>query len=263
MSAERILHFGPDDRLFGLLSGTPDPRTREVLVLLNAGFMPRTGPFRLYVELARRLARAGTPVFRMDMPGVGESPMLSDMSELEALSAGMDRIATEFGCDRFVVGGICSASDVAWRLSEQDPRVSGLLLLDPVAFRGPWYWLERWREFLSRPPASWWKVLRRKLQPRQPSTAPAAGDFRDWPSLEQARSHLQALLARNARLLFVYTGSAADRFRDRRQLAWAFGPAARGDGVQLHFWPGSDHLFYLRGYREKLMDAVERWLRSP
>lgn len=260
--SERILHFGPEDRLFGVLAGTPDARTRQVLVLLNAGTMPRTGPFRLYVELSRRLARAGTPVFRLDMPGVGESPMLSDMSELEALSAGLDRIAAEFGCDRFVVGGICSASDVAWRLSERDARVRGLLLLDPVAFRGPWYWLERWREFLTRPPSAWWKVLRRRLRPQAAVAGPEAGDFRDWPSQPQARAHLRTLLSRDARLLFVYTGSAADRFRDRRQLAWAFGADARDPAVQLHFWPGSDHLFYLRTYRERLMDAIEHWLRG-
>ena len=263
MSVERILHFGPEGRLFGLLAGTPDTRTRQVLVLLNAGAMPRIGPFRLYVELSRRLARSGTPVFRMDMPGVGESPMLSDLSELEALSAGMDRIAAEFGCDRFVVGGICSASDVAWRLSEQDPRVCGLLLLDPVAFRGPWFWLERWRAFLAKPPAHWWKVLRRRLRPANRTAGPAAADFRDWPNLQQARAHLRTLLSRNARMLFVYTGSASDRFRDRRQLAWAFGSEARDPAVQLHFWPGSDHLFYLRAYREKLMDAIDRWLRGP
>jgi hypothetical protein len=188
--------------------------------------------------------------------------MLSDMSELEALSAGLDRISAEFSCDRFVVGGICSASDVAWRLSEQDPRVRGLLLLDPVAFRGPWYWLERWREFLARPPADWWKVLRRRIQPDKALTGPVAADFRDWPSLQDARAHLRAMLARDSRLMFVYTGSAADRFRDRRQLAWAFGPEARDPAVQLHFWPGSDHLFYLRAYREKLMDAIDRWLRG-
>ena len=177
MSVERILHFGPEGRLFGLLAGTPDTRTRQVLVLLNAGTMPRIGPFRLYVELSRRLARSGTPVFRMDLPGVGESPMLSDLSELEALSAGMDRIAAEFGCDRFVVGGICSASDVAWRLSEQDPRVCGLLLLDPVAFRGPWFWLERWREFFAKPPAHWWKVLRRRLRPVEARGGTCGGGF--------------------------------------------------------------------------------------
>jgi pimeloyl-ACP methyl ester carboxylesterase len=259
MSADRIVAFGPGERLSGVLSGEPRP-DGEVLVLLNAGTMPRVGPFRLYVDLARELAAQGRAVFRLDLPGVGEAPLLSDAGELEVLASALDALQARFGCRRFAVGGICSASDVAWRLSEKDRRVTGLLLLDPVAFRGPWFWLERWREFLSRSPARWWQVLRRRLRPAQAITQPAAGDFRDWPSREEAHAHVAALSARGGRMLVVFTGSARERFLDRRQLVHSFGPAATSGALELHFWPGSDHLFYLRCYRQALTEAVGRWL---
>jgi hypothetical protein len=260
MTAERIVHFGPGERLSGVLSGEPHD-DGEVLVLLNAGTMPRVGPFRLYVDLARQLAAQGRAVFRLDLPGVGEAPLLSDAGEIEVLVSALDALQARFGCRRFAVGGICSASDVAWRLSEQDARVTGLLLLDPVAFRGPWFWVERWREFLSRSPKRWWEVLQRRLRP-PPATAaqPAAGDFRDWPSREEAHAHVAAMIARGGRLLVVFTGSARGRFLDRRQLAHSFGPAATSGAMELHFWPGSDHLFYLRCYRAALTDALGRWL---
>ena len=260
MTAERIVHFGPGERLSGVLSGEPHDEG-EVLVLLNAGTMPRVGPFRLYVDLARQLAAQGRAVFRLDLPGVGEAPLLSDAGEIEVLVSALDALQARFGCRRFAVGGICSASDVAWRLSEQDARVTGLLLLDPVAFRGPWFWVERWREFLSRSPKRWWEVLQRRLRP-PPATAaqPAAGDFRDWPSREEAHAHVAAMIARGGRLLVVFTGSARGRFLDRRQLAHSFGPAATSGAMELHFWPGSDHLFYLRCYRAALTDALGRWL---
>ena len=259
MKPERILQFGPGDRLSGVLSGEPHPQG-EVLVLLNAGTMPRVGPFRLYVDLARHLAAQGRAVFRIDLPGVGEAPLLSDAGELEVLASALDRLQADFGCQRFAVGGICSASDVAWRLSEKDPRVTGLLLLDPVAFRGPWFWFERWREFLSRSPVRWWQVLRRRFKPAVASTQPAAGDFRDWPEREQAHAHVEAMVRRGGRLLVVFTGSARERFLDRRQLVHSFGPAAKSGALELHFWPGSDHLFYLRCYRNALTDAIGRWL---
>ena len=259
MIADRIVPFGPGERLSGILSGEPHANG-EVLVLLNAGTMPRVGPFRLYVDLARELAAQGRAVFRLDLPGVGEAPLLSDAGELEVLASALDALQARFGCRRFAVGGICSASDVAWRLSERDARVSGLLLLDPVAFRGFWFWLERWREFLSRSPARWWQVLQRRLRPTPAATQPAAGDFRDWPSREQAHAHVAALAARGGRLLVVFSGSARSRFLDRRQLVHSFGPAAKSGAVELHFWPGSDHLFYLRCYREALTRAVGRWL---
>ena len=222
MTRDRILSFGPQDRLSGVLSGQPHP-DGEVLVLLNAGTMPRVGPFRLYVDLARHLAARGRAVFRLDLPGVGEAPVLSDAGELEVLS--------------------------------------GLLLLDPVAFRGPWFWFERWREFLSRSPLRWGQVLRRRLRPAATAVAaPAAGDFRDWPTREEAHAHVTHLLARGARMLVVFTGSARERFVHPRQMSHSFGPAAQGGGVELHFFPGSDHLFYLRCYRQRLTAAIERWL---
>lgn len=259
MSAERIIAFGPGDRLSGVLSGEPHA-DGEVLVLLNAGTMPRVGPFRLYVDLARHLAAQGKAVFRLDLPGVGEAPLLSDQGELEVLGSALDALQVRFGCKRYAVGGICSASDVAWRLSEQDRRVSGLLLLDPVAFRGGWFWFERWREFLSRSPARWWRVLQRRLRPVASVAQPAAGDFRDWPTREQTHAHAAAMAARGGRMLVVFTGSARERFLDRRQAVHSFGPVANSGALELHHWPGSDHLFYLRCYREALAGAISRWL---
>ena len=66
MTAERIVAFGPGDRLSGVLTGQPKA-DGEVLVLLNAGTMPRVGPFRLYVDLARQLAARGGAVFRLTL----------------------------------------------------------------------------------------------------------------------------------------------------------------------------------------------------
>ena len=49
------------DRLAGIVTAaaTSSTSARGACVLVNAGLVPKHGPFRLYTELARRLARAG------------------------------------------------------------------------------------------------------------------------------------------------------------------------------------------------------------
>ena len=71
---ERAVHFGPADRLFGILSmpsgvdvGVP------AIIFLNTGAYNRVGPHRLYVPLARHWAAQGHVVFRCDLGGIGDS----------------------------------------------------------------------------------------------------------------------------------------------------------------------------------------------
>lgn len=257
---ESIVQFGPDGRLFGLLSGEPDGNS-TTLVLLNAGTIPRAGPFRLHVELARRLEPK--PVFRFDLPGIGEAPRMGSCTALEATRAALDCLEERYGCKRFIVGGLCSAADLGWRVAECDPRVAGVLLLDGLSFTGPWFAWARACHALRRSPLRWPGMARRLFsQKLNPASAPAVRDFRDWPSRELAQGQLQKMLKRDVRMLFVYTGSASDRFLDRRQFAWAFGKSAHNGGISLYHWPDCDHLFYRRGHRERLLDTVTRWLQT-
>ena len=60
--------------LTGVLTRPAQPTRRPLWVLLNAGFIPRSGPFRMHVDLARALAAQGFAVLRVDQPGVGDAP---------------------------------------------------------------------------------------------------------------------------------------------------------------------------------------------
>ncbi len=71
---ERALRLGPLG-LFGVRSSPLVETAAPTVVFLNAGLIPHVGPGRLWVTLACRLAAAGIPALRVDLSGLGESPV--------------------------------------------------------------------------------------------------------------------------------------------------------------------------------------------
>lgn len=262
---DRIVQFGPQGRLTGVLSGVSLPANAPTLVLPSAGLLPRAGPFRLHVELARRLAARGVRTFRFDSPGVAEAPRLAGFGTREATLAALDHLASEFGCQRFVVGGLCSAADAGWCAAVEDRRVAAVLLLDGISYVGPWFHVARIAHLLRRPARDWPGVVARLWQRLRPgsgsgSVARDMGDYREWPDRAQAQRQFSGLLARDVRSLWIYTGGYADRFMHPRQFSWSFGAAAQDHRVTMHYWPDCDHTFYDRSHRDRLLATIENWL---
>lgn len=233
-----------------------------LFVLLNAGAVHRQGPFRLYVNLSRRLARYGIGSFRFDQPGIGDSVLAAERPLGSLLVEVLDQLQARTGCTRFVVGGICSAADAGWQLALRDPRVQGLLLLDPVAYGS--HWFKRGRLLRSRTPGALWRALRRRLGRRRAaaSTQAVEADYRDWPRPEEAPLQLGALCQRGVEVLALYTGGIAHYFLHPRQFAATFGPAAHDRHVRFDYWPEVDHLFYRPADRERLIEHVCGWARA-
>ena len=262
MSVDTIIRFGPQEGLVGVLSGGPAARNAPTLILFNAGMIPRAGPFRLHAELAGHLAARGLRTFRFDLPGVGETSHQVKCDEHLAASLAMDHLAREHGCSQFVVGGVCSAADLGWRVALEDARVAGLIMLDGVSYTGPWFHFARIAGVLRRPPGQWPGVLARLLgRLRQSGDAFVGSDYRQWPERDAARRQLAQLVARNTRMLCIYTGGMTS-FLHPRQFAWSFGPAARDPRVAMHYWSDCDHTFYARVHRDRLLETVGHWLES-
>ena len=261
---ERVVGFG--EGLVGVLT-VPTGRTprRTAVVLLNAGLVHRMGPFRLYVQLARRLAAKGYVVLRFDQSGLGDSPLSSRLSESrkrDEIGAAMDAVTHETGVGRFVLGGVCSGADDAFNLAPQDPRVAGVVLLDGVGYvtRG-----HRIRHYLPRlfNPARVWRALRRRL--RKGDGEPRAvgnDDLRDFPRREEAVGRLHALDARGTQVLMLYTGGVASYHNHRRQAREAFGRVMDSPNMASEYWPECDHTFYVRAHREQLFACLQDWMGS-
>jgi hypothetical protein len=260
---ETMVQFGPDRRLVGVLTDPGAPSNMPTVILPSAGLLPRAGPFRLHVELARRLAAQGVRSFRFDVPGVGEAPRLNGCGGREATVAALDHLSAYHGAEDFVVGGVCSAADVAWNVAVDDRRVRGVLMLDGLSYTGPWFRFALLAGVLKRAPTEWPGVLARWLgRARQTERKPLIEDYRDWPERPQAQDEFARLVARDVRSLWVYTGGYTGQFLHPRQFAWSFGDAVRDRRVAMHYWPDCDHTFFARTHRDRLLDTVEQWLMS-
>jgi len=243
--------------LFGVINHGAGGVGRDTAVILfNAGMVQRSGPHRGSVLLARALAGHGFPVLRFDQSGLGDSPISTTASadrRHAELRAAIDLLAAQTGARRFVIGGICSAADNAFRLAAVEPRVHGLLLLDGLAYRTPGYW---WRYLLPRMfhPGKVWRWW------RQRGAQTDMANFRDFPTQAEAVAQMTDMVARDMRLLFVFTGGAYRYFNHAGQLSAGLGAAARSPQVSLAYWPDCDHTFYLQRDRLRLQDTIAAWL---
>lgn len=237
----------------------PRQRSRATLVLLNAGLIHRVGPFRMNLELAERVARDGIDVFRFDLPAVGDAPAGGGHDREEHVRMAMDAVAAATGSDRFIVGGICSAADLAWRMPERDPRVRGILLLDPCAVRGPWFRVAQLRHFLSRGPAEWGHILQRRIA-RFRGNGDTTLARRNWPSARQFAAGNRRMAEDGVGIYALYTAGVTEYFLDRRQIAGSFPGLADRPGMRLQFRPDIDHILFVPRQRAEVVDDIAQWL---
>lgn len=128
-------------RLAGVVTLPAEPRGDGVCaVLLDTGSVRRTGPNRMWVEAARRWAARGVPSLRVDLAGIGDADgpivgypddaLFHDPELLCQLRAALDDLVHRGVGERFLLVGLCSGSYWAFRTSLEDPRVTGVALLN-------------------------------------------------------------------------------------------------------------------------------------
>src|SRR5262249_53508035 len=107
-----------------------------VVVILNTGIIHRVGHHRMYVTFSRALAGAGYSVLRFDLSGIGDSDHRDDAlppleSGLADIKEAVDWLEGTKRVRRIMLLGLCSGADFAVAYAATDPRVVGLVLLDP------------------------------------------------------------------------------------------------------------------------------------
>lgn len=148
---ERAVQFGKYKTLVGIITEPEGAETPPAVLLLNAGMIHRIGPNRVYVKLARQLAAAGHRVLRMDISGIGDSQPRPDHMPVEQFTIddvvqAMDYLGETHGAQSFVLMGHCAGAFHSFRTACQDPRVRGVVLINPDGNEADWVAYDRQRK---------------------------------------------------------------------------------------------------------------------
>jgi alpha-beta hydrolase superfamily lysophospholipase len=143
-SRELAVRFGPNRMLFGIATEPCRGEPRRAIILLNAGADVHVAFGRMYVTLARRWARLGFVVLRMDLAGLGDSETRPERSEndvfpadaLDDVRMALDLLRERYGLRDVTVGGLCAAAYHALRAAAAGLPLSGILMVNPLNF----YW---------------------------------------------------------------------------------------------------------------------------
>jgi hypothetical protein len=269
---EKAHVFGKFNQLVGIAQ-TPESKesgAQEVaVIMLTAGMLHSTGPFRMYVNLARQLSVQGIASFRFDLSGIGESlPVGSSGSSLQRAAAeakqAMDFLEQEYGTKKFILMGLCSGADDGFHTAIEDARVGGVILLDGCGYPNFRFKVNRvLKHYLPRifSLKFWAKRIARikKAKSDSPESLQLGDDIREFPSREVAASQLQQLVDRGVKLNFVYTGGVNWYYNYETQFNDMFADVDFKDNVSTKFLPHLDHVAFLCEDRKQLIDELCEW----
>ena len=137
---ERPVFISAGVSLFGIVTEPrSDEKRRRAVILLNPGADFHIGASRMYVSLARRWARRGYFVLRLDLAGIGDSATRSGHVHDEVFpDEAIDdiRVAIEFIRSRYAIVdttlvGLCSGAYHALRAAADGVSVNRILMVNP------------------------------------------------------------------------------------------------------------------------------------
>lgn len=278
---EQTLIFGPENHLVGtvtLPSAVKPGHEGTMALLTNAGVIPRIGPHRLNVRLARQFAEMGIATLRFDMSGLGDSRRSTsrrptgEQFVADTLCA-MDLAQSKFGRDQFFMVGFCSGGDVAHNAALMDARLRAIVMWDSYVYptrraklRG---FIHRLRRHTLTSAAQ--KVIQRLLAPRTTPEVAADGQPPEGPSIfgrtrvpprDDFGQRIRTLVDRGVEFLFLYSGGEPEWYNYGGQFRDMFSSYGFVDRVAYEYIVRNDHTFIQPHAQTALIESVERWLNQ-
>ena len=103
------------------------------VVIVVGGPQYRAGSHRQFTVLARELSAHGIPVLRFDYRGMGDSEgAMRTFETIDAdIGAAVTALVRETGVTRVVLWGLCDGASAALMYAQRDPRVAGVVGVNP------------------------------------------------------------------------------------------------------------------------------------
>jgi pimeloyl-ACP methyl ester carboxylesterase len=241
-------------------------------LLLNAGVVPRIGPHRINVKLARVLADSGIVTLRFDLGGLGDSRKADAPSDFQQravldVRAAMDYLESHHGLHRFIVIGNCSGAVHAYWTALADQRVIGIQMFDGFCYPSRWSRLVRhWKRFRAD---SWNEAVvavGRRLAKflRFLCTNDIFSSIESKAQLgrDEYCKGMQALVDRGVSVCLVFSGGIIDDYSYARQFRDTFADQPFVDKVHCHFLPEIDHTMLALEAQRRFIELTRDWLFS-
>ena len=140
---ERVVFLGPLG-LVGIVTDSDQAAAGPVVIMLNDSHEHHVGPARLWVELARSWAALGIKSLRVDLSGIGDSPLRPGQKELVAFPPEVFEDVADIANDArpgnpsdVVLMGVCSGGYHAIECGIS-LAARGVCAINPVLFSSRW-----------------------------------------------------------------------------------------------------------------------------
>ena len=274
-------HYAADTKnLVGIANIPNRPlQGKPAVIFVNGGFLHRVGPYRLYTTLSRLFEKAGFHVFRFDLSGLGDSsskPKQGTEQQHQAdVRTAIEFMCSHYGCSSVILCGLCSGADDSLTLATSEPRVSGLLFLDPPGFRTPRFIVNRLlRHHRSRLfSVKKWARLCQNLTGavldkstaapgKSPTETVLDDEYRPLMDAENLIPTVKQLIDQDVRMHFIYTGGVFHYYNYAGQVFDMFSSLDLKENLSESFHPDADHMLLLENHRQAVIDDMLNWLTN-
>jgi len=282
-NVEPVVFRCADHNLAGMLHTTTGNAHRGVLIVVG-GPQYRVGSHRQFVHLARDLATGGYPVFRFDYRGMGDSD--GDTRTFEAVEDDIHAAVDEFlqrcpNLDDVVLWGLCDAATASAFYAAGDPRIAGLILVNPWVRTDQGIARSYLRNYYSQrllQPAFWKQLLTGQIKIgktfgsflRDVAAGIGTGkQAKEPPAGTEASSDLPERMAQSVArfakpILFVISGqdlTAGEFEATAKSRSWKQLLRRRKDVTWLRL-DEADHTFSQQVWRNEVASRCIDWLRT-
>jgi exosortase A-associated hydrolase 1 len=268
-------------RLVGIAAIPEAPSTTGVLIVVG-GPQYRSGSHRQFTLLARDLARDGVPSLRFDYRGMGDSEGVARNFERvndDLRSAIGTLLEAAQNVRQVVIWGLCDAASAALYYAHTDPRVKGLVLLNPWVHseagagraRVKHYYLTRLFQ------SSFWAKLFSGQVKVSASVAELVKGIRYFftdtpPALpdtyhaEENSSYIERMLTGlrlySGHVLFILSGNdlTSQEFQELARSDKNWKAACGSTCVEQRIIPDANHTFSTRAHRDQASSLTRQWL---